>query len=81
MVLLSDKIPNFAPRNYDPLMSGATQMPIGRKQSYESCTTPNSARLFSSPFSVIFLFAYSVLFFCLYLASFLYRTLPLSVQR
>lgn len=45
MVLLSDKIPNFAPRNYDPLMSGATQMPIG-KQSYESCAIRGSIGLF-----------------------------------
>ena len=54
MVLLSDKKPNFAPRNYDPLMSGATQMPIG-KQSYESCAIRGSIGLFSSSHFIIFI--------------------------
>ena len=55
MLLLSDKIPNFAPRNYGPLISGATQMPIG-KQSYESCAIRGSIGLFSSSYFIIFIF-------------------------
>ena len=60
MLLLSDKIPNFAPRNYGPLISGATQMPIG-KQSYESCAIRGSIGLFSSSYFIIFIF-YVLLF-------------------